>query len=54
LNFASGELHYTNAGHLPPLTRRRPDTVEWLEMRPATALGVTVLALILRELQKQE
>jgi sigma-B regulation protein RsbU (phosphoserine phosphatase) len=40
LNFATGELRYTNAGHLPPLVVRRGTGVGWLEIPEGTALGI--------------
>jgi len=40
LDFASGELRYTNAGHLPPLLVRRGISAEWLAIPPGMALGI--------------
>jgi phosphoserine phosphatase RsbU/P len=40
LNFSSGELRYTNAGHLPPLLVRPANDPEWLKIPQGTALGV--------------
>lgn len=40
LDFTSRELHYTNAGHLPPLLIRSGKVGEWLKIPPGTALGV--------------
>ena len=40
LDLASGELRYTNAGHLPPLLVRPGKAGEWLRIPPGTALGV--------------
>ena len=40
LELASGELRYTNAGHLPPLLVRSGKAGEWLKIPAGTALGV--------------
>jgi phosphoserine phosphatase RsbU/P len=40
LNFTTGELRYTNAGHLPPVLVHRENAVGWLTIPPGTALGV--------------
>jgi sigma-B regulation protein RsbU (phosphoserine phosphatase) len=40
LDFTSGELRYTNAGHLPPLLVRQGNDAEWLKIPEGTALGV--------------
>jgi phosphoserine phosphatase RsbU/P len=40
LNFASGELRYTNAGHLPPVLVRGANEMGWLKIPAGTALGV--------------
>jgi phosphoserine phosphatase RsbU/P len=40
LNCTSGELRYTNAGHLPPVLVRRPNQFGWLKIPQGTALGV--------------
>jgi sigma-B regulation protein RsbU (phosphoserine phosphatase) len=40
LNLTTGELRYTNAGHLPPLLVSRLNGVGWLEIPEGTALGV--------------
>jgi sigma-B regulation protein RsbU (phosphoserine phosphatase) len=40
LNFSSGQLRYTNAGHLPPLLVRFPNDPQWLPMHHGIALGV--------------
>jgi len=40
LDLRTGVLHYTNAGHLPPLLLRRPAAATWLELPPGPVLGV--------------
>jgi sigma-B regulation protein RsbU (phosphoserine phosphatase) len=41
LDLATGELRYTNAGHLPPLLLRRSRPVAWLDLPKGTVLGVS-------------
>jgi sigma-B regulation protein RsbU (phosphoserine phosphatase) len=40
LNFRTGQLHYSNAGHEPPLVLRRGETPRWLELPAGFILGV--------------
>ena len=40
LDLTSGELRYTNAGHLPPLLVRRGNAAEWLKIPAGTALAI--------------
>lgn len=40
LNFKTGELIYTNAGHNPPLIIRQNKEVDWLKLPPGLVLGV--------------
>lgn len=41
LDFRTGQVHYTNAGHLPPLHLRRPQGVNWVELPKGSLLGIT-------------
>lgn len=41
LDLRTGELQYTNAGHLPPLHLRRSGTAAWLELPRGSVLGIT-------------
>lgn len=40
LNCETGELHYTNAGHLPPIVAREGGHLEWLHLPEGLFLGV--------------
>jgi sigma-B regulation protein RsbU (phosphoserine phosphatase) len=40
LNLQTGELRYTNAGHLPPILIRDDQRVSWLELPDGMVLGV--------------
>jgi sigma-B regulation protein RsbU (phosphoserine phosphatase) len=39
LDFATGELWFSNAGHNPPLLIRQGEIVEWLKLPPGLVLG---------------
>jgi len=39
LDFATGELWFSNAGHNPPLLIRRGRLVDWLKLPPGLVLG---------------
>ncbi|MBM3890773.1 MAG: HAMP domain-containing protein [Verrucomicrobia bacterium] len=41
LDLRTGELQFSNAGHLPPLLLRGPDSASWLELPKGIVLGVT-------------
>ncbi len=41
LNYKTGELEYTNAGHNPPIILRADGNVEMLELPPGCVLGVS-------------
>jgi sigma-B regulation protein RsbU (phosphoserine phosphatase) len=41
LTLSTGELRFSNAGHNPPIIRRRDGRVEWLKLPPGVVLGVT-------------
>lgn len=41
LDLRSGELQFTNAGHLPPLLLRGPDSVSWMDLPRGVVLGVS-------------
>ncbi len=40
LNFKTGELRYSNAGHNPPIVVEPDGAVRWLEMPPGLVLGI--------------
>jgi len=40
LNIKTGELEYSNAGHLPPVLRRADGRIEFLELPPGPVLGI--------------
>jgi sigma-B regulation protein RsbU (phosphoserine phosphatase) len=40
LNFKTGQLIYSNAGHEPPLLLRRGGSPSWVELPPGLVLGV--------------
>ncbi len=39
LNLNSGKLHYSNAGHNPPLFQKSGQKAEWLDLPPGMVLG---------------
>jgi sigma-B regulation protein RsbU (phosphoserine phosphatase) len=41
LDVRTGELQYTNAGHLPPLRLRASGQVDWVELPKGTVLGIS-------------
>jgi len=40
LDYQTGLLHYTNAGHLPPLRLRRPQSATWVALPKGSLLGI--------------